>query len=170
MATETKSKPKVQKTAIPMSKQEPAIRRKNFNEVALGYTEEEALAEASRCLQCKQPKCVAGCPVEIDIPLFIELLKSKQFKEAIKKIKEKNCLPAVCGRVCPQEEQCQKSCVLGNIGNPVSIGRLERFLADWERQSGIECSAKAPPTGKRVAIVGAGPAGSLAAKTLAESG
>ena len=153
-----------------MSKQEPAVRRKNFNEVALGYTEEEALAEASRCLQCKQPKCVAGCPVEIDIPLFIELLKSKQFKEAIKKIKEKNCLPAVCGRVCPQEEQCQKSCVLGNIGNPVSIGRLERFLADWARQSGIECSDKAPPTGKRVAIVGAGPAGLTAAADLVKLG
>jgi glutamate synthase (NADPH/NADH) small chain len=170
VATETKSKPKVQKTAISMSKQEPAVRRKNFNEVALGYTEEEALAEASRCLQCKQPKCVAGCPVEIDIPLFIELLKSKQFKEAIKKIKEKNCLPAVCGRVCPQEEQCQKSCVLGNIGNPVSIGRLERFLADWARQSGIECSDKAPPTGKRVAIVGAGPAGLTAAADLVKLG
>jgi glutamate synthase (NADPH/NADH) small chain len=170
VTTETKPKSKVKKTAVPVSKQKPAVRRKNFNEVALGYTEEEALAEASRCLQCKQPKCVSGCPVEIDIPSFIKLLEGKQFKEAIKKIKEKNCLPAVCGRVCPQEGQCQKSCVLGNIGAPVSIGQLERFLADWERQSGIDCLEKAPPTGKRVAIVGAGPAGLTAAADLVKLG
>jgi glutamate synthase (NADPH/NADH) small chain len=170
VSTETKNKPKVQKTAIPIHKQKPDVRRKNFNEVALGYTEEEALSETARCLQCKQPKCVSGCPVEIDIPSFIELLKAKQFKEAIRKIKEKNCLPAVCGRVCPQEEQCQKFCLLGKIGDPVSIGRLERFLADWERQSGIECSTEAPPTGKRVAIIGAGPASLTAAADLAKLG
>jgi glutamate synthase (NADPH/NADH) small chain len=170
VATENKPKPKVQKTAVPVPKQEPAVRRKNFNEVALGYTEEEALAEASRCLQCKQPTCVSGCPVEIDIPSFIKLLKDKQYKAAIMKIKEKNCLPAVCGRVCPQEQQCQQSCLLGKIGDPVSIGRLERFLADWERQSGVDCFERAPPTGKRVAIVGAGPAGLTAAADLVKLG
>jgi glutamate synthase (NADPH/NADH) small chain len=153
-----------------MPKQAPEVRRRNFNEVALGYTEEQALVEASRCLQCPKPQCVSGCPVEIDIPAFIQLMKDKQFDEAIKKIKEKNCLPAVCGRVCPQEEQCQKLCVLGKVGDPVSIGRLERFLADWERQTGIVCSEKAPSTGKRVAIVGAGPAGLTAAADLVKLG
>ena len=170
MASETKSKPKVQKTVVPIPKQAPEARRRNFNEVALGYTEEQALAEASRCLQCPKPQCVSGCPVEIDIPAFIQLMKDKQFDEAIKKIKEKNCLPAICGRVCPQEEQCQKLCVLGKVGDPVSIGRLERFLADWERQTGIACSEKAPSTGKRVAIIGAGPAGLTAAADLVKLG
>jgi glutamate synthase (NADPH/NADH) small chain len=170
VTSETKSKPKVQKTAVLMPKQAPEVRRRNFNEVALGYPEEQALVEASRCLQCPKPQCVLGCPVEIDIPAFIQLMKDKQFDEAIKKIKEKNCLPAVCGRVCPQEEQCQKLCVLGKVGDPVSIGRLERFLADWERQTGIVCSEKAPSTGKRVAIVGAGPAGLTAAADLVKLG
>ena len=170
MASETKSKPKVQKTGVPIPKQAPEVRRRNFNEVALGYNEEQALAEASRCLQCPKPQCVLGCPVEIDIPAFIKLMKDKKFDEAIKKIKEKNCLPAICGRVCPQEEQCQKFCVLGKVGDPVSIGRLERFLADWERQTGIACSEKAPSTGKRVAIIGAGPAGLTAAADLVKLG
>jgi glutamate synthase (NADPH/NADH) small chain len=170
VASETKSKPKVQKTVVPIPKQAPEVRRRNFNEVALGYTEEQALAEASRCLQCPKPQCVSGCPVEIDIPAFIQLMKDKQFDEAIKKIKEKNCLPAICGRVCPQEEQCQKLCALGKVGDPVSIGRLERFLADWERQTGIACSEKAPSTGKRVAIIGAGPAGLTAAADLVKLG
>lgn len=170
MASETKSKPKVQKKAVPIPKQAPETRRRNFSEVALGYTEEQALAEASRCLQCPKPQCVSGCPVEIDIPAFIKLMKEKQFDEAIKKIKEKNCLPAVCGRVCPQEEQCQQLCVLGKVGDPISIGRLERFLADWERQTGIACSEKALATGKRVAIIGAGPAGLTAAADLVKLG
>lgn len=170
MKGDTKPKPKVQKTVVPMPKQTPEVRRRNFNEVALGYTEEQALIEASRCLQCPKPQCVLGCPVEIDIPAFIQLMKDKQFDEAIKKIKEKNCLPAICGRVCPQEEQCQKLCVLGKVGDPVSIGRLERFLADWERQTGIVCSQNAPSTGKRVAIVGAGPAGLTAAADLVKLG
>lgn len=170
MATENKAKPKPQKTAVPVPKQAPEIRRHNFNEVALGYNEEQVLVEASRCLQCPKPQCVSGCPVEIDIPSFIKLLKGKQFEDAIKKIKEKNCLPAICGRVCPQEEQCQKSCILAKTGNPVSIGRLERFLADWERKSGISCLDKAPPTGKRVAIVGAGPAGLTVAADLVKLG
>lgn len=170
MASETKSKPKVQKTAVPIPKQAPEVRGRNFNEVALGYNEEQALVEASRCLQCPKPQCVSGCPVEIDIPAFIKLMKDKQFDEAITKIKEKNCLPAICGRVCPQEEQCQKLCVLGKVGDPVSIGRLERFLADWERQTGIVCSEKTPSTGKRVAIIGAGPAGLTAAADLVKLG
>ncbi len=170
MTSDTKPKPKVQKTVVPMPKQTPEVRRRNFNEVALGYTEEQALVEASRCLQCPKPQCVLGCPVEIDIPAFIQLMKDKQFDEAIKKIKEKNCLPAICGRVCPQEEQCQKLCVLGKVGDPVSIGRLERFLADWERQTGIVCSENAPSTGKRVAIIGAGPAGLTAAADLVKLG
>ena len=170
MASETKPKPKVQKTVVPIPKQAPETRRRNFNEVALGYIEEQALVEASRCLQCSKPQCVSGCPVEIDIPAFIQMMKDKQFDEAIKKIKEKNCLPAICGRVCPQEEQCQKLCVLGKVGDAVSIGRLERFLADWERQTGIVCSEKAPSTGKRVAIIGAGPAGLTAAADLVKLG
>jgi glutamate synthase (NADPH/NADH) small chain len=170
VASETKPKPKVQKTVVPIPKQTPETRRRNFNEVALGYTEEQALAEASRCLQCPKPQCVSGCPVEINIPAFIKLIKNKQFDEAIKKIKEKNCLPAICGRVCPQEEQCQKLCVLGKVGDAVSIGRLERFLADWERKTGIACSEKAPSTGKRVAIIGAGPAGLTAAADLVKLG
>ncbi|MCK5563264.1 dihydropyrimidine dehydrogenase, partial [Candidatus Bathyarchaeota archaeon] len=170
MAGETSSKPKVQKNVVPIPKQAPETRRRNFNEVALGYTEEQALVEASRCLQCSKPQCVSGCPVEIDIPAFIQLMEDKQFDEAIKKIKEKNCLPAICGRVCPQEDQCQKPCVLGKVGDAVSIGRLERFLADWERQTGIVCSEKAPSTGKRVAIIGAGPAGLTAAADLVKLG
>ena len=168
--TEPKAKPKLQKEAVPIPKQAPEIRRHNFNEVALGYTEEQALAEASRCLQCPKPQCVQGCPVEIDIPAFIKLMREKDYGGAIKKIKEKNCLPAICGRVCPQEEQCQKVCLLGKAGDAVSIGRLERFLADWERQTGIGCSEKAPSTGKRVAVIGAGPAGLTAAADLVKLG
>ena len=170
MTSETKPKPKAQKTVVPIPKQAPQTRRRNFNEVALGYTEKQALSEASRCLQCPKPQCVSGCPVEINIPAFIKLMKNKQFDEAIKKIKEKNCLPAICGRVCPQEEQCQKLCVLGKVGDAVSIGRLERFLADWERQTGIACSEKALSTGKHVAIIGAGPAGLTAAADLVKLG
>jgi len=170
VATNTQPKPKVQKVAVQMPKQTPEARKHNFNEVALGYSEEEAMVEASRCLQCAKPTCVKGCPVEIDIPAFIKLMKEKQFDKAISKIKEKNCLPAICGRVCPQEEQCQNSCLLGKLGDPVSIGRLERFLADWERQTGVACSQKAKPTGKRVAIIGAGPAGLTAAADLIKLG
>ena len=167
---ESKPKPKVKKEAVPIPKQPPEVRRRNFNEVALGYTEEQALEEANRCLQCIKPQCVKGCPVEIDIPAFIKLLREGKYEEGIRKIKEKNSLPAICGRVCPQEEQCQKFCVLGKIGDPVSIGRLERFLADWERARGFTNPEKAPPTGKKVAIIGAGPAGLTAAADLAKLG
>jgi len=167
---EAKPKPKIQKESVPMPKQKPEVRRHNFDEVALGYNEEQALAEANRCLQCPQPKCIQGCPVEIEIPVFIKLLKEKKFGEGIKKIKEKNSLPAICGRVCPQEDQCQKTCVMGKAGDPVSIGRLERFLADWERQSKVEIAEKASPTGKTVAVIGAGPAGLTAAADLVKLG
>jgi len=167
---ENKPKPKVQKEAVTMSKQKPEVRRRNFNEVALGYTEEQAIAEANRCLQCPKPQCVQGCPVEIDITAFIKLIREGKFDEAVKKIKEKNSLPAICGRVCPQEEQCQKFCVLGKVGDPVSIGRLERFVADWERERNIAIPEKASSTGKKVAIIGAGPAGLTAAADLAKLG
>ena len=167
---ESKPKPKVQKEAVPMPKQKPKVRRRNFNEVALGYTEEQAIAEANRCLQCPKPQCVQGCPVEIDITAFIKLIREGKFDEAVKKIKEKNSLPAICGRVCPQEEQCQKFCVLGKVGDPVSIGRLERFVADWERQRSIAVPEKVSATGKKVAIIGAGPAGLTVAADLARLG
>ncbi|MCS7114813.1 MAG: NADPH-dependent glutamate synthase [Nitrososphaerota archaeon] len=153
-----------------MPKQDPKVRIRNFNEVALGYTEEQAIAEANRCLQCKNSPCVKGCPVEIDIPAFIKFLREGKFEESIRKIKEKNSLPAICGRVCPQEEQCQKECTLGKVGDPVSIGRLERFVADWERQKGFNIPEKRPSTGKRVAVIGAGPAGLTVAADLAKLG
>jgi glutamate synthase (NADPH/NADH) small chain len=168
--SEPKAKPKLQKEAVQIPKQAPEVRRHNFNEVALGYTEEQAMAEASRCLQCPKPQCIQGCPVEIDIPAFIKLMREKNYAGAIGKIKEKNCLPAICGRVCPQEEQCQKVCLLGKAGDAVSVGRLERFLADWERQTGIACADKAPSTGKRIAVIGAGPAGLTAAADLVKFG
>jgi len=152
----------------PMPKQAPFERVKNFDEVALGYTEQLARQEAARCLGCKKPLCVEGCPVAIDIPGFVECIVEGRFAAGIKRIKEANALPAVCGRVCPQEDQCEKVCVLGKKGDPVSIGRLERFLADWEAASGhVETPTKAPPTGKKVAVVGAGPAGITVASDLA---
>jgi len=166
-----KPKPKVRKEAEVMPKQKPEVRRKNFDEVALGYTEEQARSEASRCLQCPKPQCVAGCPVEISIPDFIKLLKEGKYEEAVGKIKEKNSLPAVCGRVCPQEEQCQLKCVLGKVGEPVSIGRLERWLADWERaHSKVKKAVDPPSTDKKVAVIGAGPAGLTVAADLAKLG
>jgi glutamate synthase (NADPH/NADH) small chain len=167
---ETKPKPKLNKKAVEMAKQDPKVRAKNFNEVALGYTETEALEEANRCLQCPKPMCITGCPVEVPIPEFIKLLKEKKYGEAIALIKSKNALPAVCGRVCPQEVQCQAKCIVGKMGDPLSIGRLERFLADWERDNGSSIPQKAPPTGKKIAIVGAGPAGLTAAADLVKLG
>jgi glutamate synthase (NADPH/NADH) small chain len=167
---ETKPKPKIKKEAIEMPKQEPKARVKNFGEVALGYTEEQALEEASRCLQCVKPQCVSGCPVEVPIPEFIKCLREKKYAEGITIIKTKNALPAVCGRVCPQEEQCQVKCVLGKIGEPVSVGRLERYLADWERDHGFQLPEKPKPTGKKIAVVGAGPAGLTAAADLIKRG
>jgi glutamate synthase (NADPH/NADH) small chain len=168
--TKPKPKPKIKKEAIEMPKQKPKVRVKNFNEVALGYSEAQALEEANRCLQCVKPQCVAGCPVEVPIPEFIKCLREKKYAEGIATIKAKNALPAVCGRVCPQEEQCQINCVVGRIGEPVSIGRLERYLADWERDHGFQLPEKAKPTGKKVAVVGAGPAGLTAAADLIKLG
>lgn len=154
----------------PMPEQAPQERIKNFNEVPFGYTAEMAMREANRCLQCKDAKCVEGCPVEVDIPAFIKLVAEGNFDEGIKKLKEKNNLPAVCGRVCPQESQCESLCIRGKKGQPVAIGRLERFLADYELAKGVEAPPKPAPTGKRVAIVGAGPAGLTAAGDLARMG
>ena len=167
---ETKPKPKLNKKAVEMAKQEPKVRAKNFSEVALGYNETEAQEEASRCLQCPKPLCITGCPVEVPIPGFIKLLKEKKYGEAIALIKTKNALPAVCGRVCPQEVQCQSKCIVGKMGDPLSIGRLERFVADWERDNGYALPPKAPSSGKKVAVIGAGPAGLTVAADLVKQG
>ena len=159
------------KTRVPMPQQDPKIRIQNFDEVALGYTEEMAIMEASRCLQCKKQPCVSGCPVNIDIPSFIRLIREKDFIGAIHKIKETNSLPAICGRVCPQEEQCEIVCVLEKKGQPVAIGRLERFAADYELNHGkIEIPKAEKKTRKRVAVIGAGPAGLTVAGELAKKG
>ncbi len=163
-------KPKFRKEAVPMPKQIPEERRRNFREVAIGYAEEDALLEAERCLQCRDAPCIKGCPVEVGIPIFIKFIKEHKFEEAAKQIKEKNSLPAVCGRVCPQEEQCQSKCTAGRIGDAVSIGRLERFVADWERQHGFLIPEKCPPSGKKVAVIGAGPAGLTVAADLIKLG
>ncbi len=159
------------KHEVPMGKQKVEERIRNFFEVALGYTEEEAVAEAQRCLQCPNPHCIEGCPVEIDIPAFIKEIGDKNFLAAAAKLKEKNALPAICGRVCPQENQCQKFCVLGKMGDPVAIGRLERFAADYERWKGVTVppNQQSSVNGK-VAIVGSGPAGLTAAADLAKRG
>jgi glutamate synthase (NADPH/NADH) small chain len=156
--------------AVDVPKQEPDARVKNFKEVVLGYTEEQALAEASRCLNCVDPQCVKGCPVGVNIPEFIKQIKQKEYHSAISKIKEKNSLPAICGRVCPQEEQCQKQCILGKKGEPVSIGRLERFVADLEQQKGIVVQPPTVLNGKKVAVIGAGPAGLTVSADLAKLG
>ncbi len=163
-----------------MREQNPKERIKNFDEVALGYTEKEALNEASRCLICKKPLCVSGCPVEIDIPGFIKAIRERKFDEAAKVLKEKNSLPAVCGRVCPQEDQCEKMCVLGKKGKAIDIGTLERFVADWEIGNRLAVSGerlavpehRKPQTADRikVAIIGSGPAGLTCAADLAKMG
>jgi len=159
------------KHEVPMAKQDVLERIHNFYEVALGYTEEQAVAEAERCLQCPKPRCVQGCPVEIDIPAFIKEIKDGNFLAASAKLKEKNSLPAICGRVCPQENQCQKFCVLGKMGDPISIGRLERFASDYEQLKGVTVPPKEKSSVKgRVAIVGSGPAGLTAAADLAKLG
>lgn len=154
-----------------MPKQTPAERIKNFLEVATGYSEEQALLEASRCLQCKKAPCVNGCPVNINIPSFIKKITEKDFLGSARIIKEKSILPAICGRVCPQEELCEVACVLYKTKQPVAIGRLERFAADAQFQQGtLEIPPVTPPTGKRVAVVGSGPSGIVAASDLAQLG
>jgi homotetrameric NADPH-dependent glutamate synthase len=154
----------------PMPEQAAGERTKNFDEVALGYTLEMALAEADRCLFCKKPKCVPGCPVGIDIPGFIEALARKDIRESYRILKSANALPAVCGRVCPQEVQCEATCIVGNKFEPVAIGRLERFVADFAAGRGWDEAPAVRPTGKRVAIVGSGPAGLACAGDLAKAG
>ncbi|MCE8424455.1 MAG: NADPH-dependent glutamate synthase [Candidatus Methanoperedens sp.] len=151
-----------------MPEQDPKVRRTNFKEVALGFTEKQAIDEAARCLQCKKPKCVEGCPVEVKIPVFIKHIANGDFDSAIKEIKVDNALPAICGRVCPQETQCEASCILNKKGTSVSIGRLERFVADMEKDHGTR--EKPHSSGKKVAIVGSGPAGLTAAADLAKTG
>jgi len=162
---------KNRKIKVRMGKQNSKERIKNFREVALGYSPEEAIEEAKRCLQCKKSPCVKGCPVEIDIPAFIKLISEGDFQGAIDKIKDKNNLPAVCGRVCPQETQCELTCVRGKKGEPVAIGRLERFVADWEaKHSSFSQRSSSSPHSPRVAVVGSGPAGLTAAADLARMG
>mgnify|MGYP001594668746 CR=1 FL=1 len=168
-----------------MNKQDPGVRRHNFKEVATGFTEEQALAEASRCLECKKPLCVEGCPVRVQIPQFIHLIKEKKYVEGAKKIKETNSFPAVCGRVCPQEDQCEGACILNKKGNPIGIGYLERFVADALEKSLTPARLLAQPAGrpqpplprgegaskvKKVAVIGTGPAGLTCAADLAKLG
>jgi len=148
------------KDRIPMPEQDPKVRARNFLEVPTGYTAKMAQEEASRCLQCKKPACVQGCPVGVDIPGFIDFLSQGDMTGAIRNLWGKNALPAVCGRVCPQESQCEGQCILGKKGLPVAIGNLERYCADYERENGTgELPPKAAPTGKKVAVVGSGPSG-----------
>ncbi|HUL36830.1 MAG TPA: NADPH-dependent glutamate synthase [Thermodesulfobacteriota bacterium] len=155
---EKEKKPKVPRQKMP--EQEPKVRARNFDEVPFGYTPELAQLEASRCLQCKKPKCIEGCPVEVEIPAFVKLISEGDFAGAARKLKLRNSLPAICGRVCPQEDQCEKVCIVGKKDQPVAVGRLERFAADWERTKGeVTIPEKAPATGKKVAVVGSGPAG-----------
>jgi glutamate synthase (NADPH/NADH) small chain len=161
-------KPKKEKTPRqPMPEQDPKVRAKNFDEVPFGYSEETAMKEAGRCLQCKNPACVTGCPVEINIPAFISKIVEGDFAGSIAKIKLTNALPAVCGRVCPQELQCENLCILSRKGEPVAIGRLERFSADWERAQGeVSIPHRDTTTGKKVAVVGSGPSGLAVAGDL----
>jgi glutamate synthase (NADPH) small chain len=165
MVEKTEKKEKIPRQKMP---EQPAeIRRRNFNEVPLGYQEELAVKEAERCLQCKNPSCVEGCPVSVDIPGFIGYIKQREFTKSIRHVWQMNSLPAVCGRVCPQEIQCEGKCILGKKGDPVAIGNLERYVADLERMHGKgDLPPKASPTGKRVAVVGAGPSGLTVAGDL----
>jgi len=168
---EEKQARKKPKNRVKMREQLPLERARNFMEVPYGYTPEEAIEEASRCLNCLKQTCRTGCPVSIDIPSFIKLIMEGRFIEAAWKIKEDNALPAVCGRVCPQEIQCESMCILGKKGDPVAIGNLERFVSDYERESGdIQVPDKPAPSGRKVAIIGSGPAGLSCAADLAKSG
>ena len=155
---------------VPVREQDPKVRATNFDEVCLGYNAEEAQAESTRCLNCKNPKCVQGCPVSINIPAFIQQIKGGDFKGAYETISESSSLPAVCGRVCPQETQCEGKCIRGIKGEPVSIGKLERFTADWAKANGVKPSAPAVKNGHKVAVIGAGPSGLTCAGDLAKMG
>ena len=155
---------------VPVREQDPKVRATNFKEVCLGYNEEEAMKDAKRCLNCKKPMCRQGCPVSIDIPGFVKEVAEGNFEEAAKIIAKYSALPAVCGRVCPQESQCEGKCVLGVKGDSVSIGKLERFVADWGREHNIDLSTKEESKGKKVAVIGSGPAGLTCAGDLAKLG
>lgn len=162
---------KKSKKRVRMKEQEPHKRARNFKEVPFGYSPYEAVEEASRCLNCKKPACRTGCPVEVDIPGFISLIKERKFLEACYRIKETNTLPAVCGRVCPQEIQCESLCIVGKKGEPVAIGSLERFVADYEAEQGkVSIPEKPNPSGRKVAIIGSGPGGLTCAADLIQSG
>ena len=155
---------------VPVREQEPKVRATNFEEVCYGYNEEEAVAEASRCLNCKNARCVQGCPVKIDIPAFVKEVKEGNYAEAAKVIGKSSALPAVCGRVCPQESQCEGQCVRGIKGEAVSIGKLERFVADWSRENGIVPEKPEKTNGIKVAVIGSGPSGLTCAGDLAKFG
>ena len=154
----------------PIPEQDPNVRNKNFEEVALGYTVEMAVDEANRCLNCPRPACMSGCPVNVKIPQFIARVREQDFKGAYHKILEDSSLPAICGRVCPQEKQCESKCVRGIKGEPVGIGRLERFVADWNRENADEMPEKIATNGHRVAVIGSGPSGLACASDLAKLG
>ena len=160
----------IRPTQVPMRERDPRARTNTFDEVPFGYTPDEAREEAARCLQCRDAPCMNGCPVNIHIPKFIREIREGDFEAAIATIKQTNNLPAVCGRVCPQEVQCQAPCTLGRRFEPVAIGRLERFAADWESQHGVRVPEVAPPTGFRIAVVGSGPAGLTCAADLQREG
>lgn len=153
-----------------MGKRDAENRVKNFLEVDTGFSEQDAVLESLRCMDCVRPRCIGGCPVNIDIPGFISAISEENFRKAVDIIKAENMLPAICGRVCPQENQCEGLCVLGNKGKPVNIGGLERFVADWERKNDIQVPEVKKKTGKKVAVVGSGPAGITAAAELAKEG
>lgn len=155
---------------VPVREQDPKVRATNFDEVCYGYNKEEAMLEASRCLSCRRPGCMLACPVSIKIPAFIEKVAAGDFEAAGRIIAMDSSLPAICGRVCPQESQCEGSCVLNLKGQPVAIGKLERFVADWSRENGISYNEKEAPNGKKVAVVGSGPAGLACASDLAKWG
>ena len=157
-------------TKNPIPEQDPNVRNKNFEEVALGYTVEMAVDEANRCLNCPRPACMSGCPVNVKIPQFIARVREQDFKGAYHKILEDSSLPAICGRVCPQEKQCESKCVRGIKGEPVGIGRLERFVADWNRENADEMPEKIATNGHRVAVIGSGPSGLACASDLAKLG
>ncbi|MBD5542823.1 MAG: NADPH-dependent glutamate synthase [Lachnospiraceae bacterium] len=155
---------------VPVREQDPAARAKNFEEVCLGYNKEEAMCEAERCINCKNAQCVKGCPVSINIPKFISEVKDGNIEQAYQTISESSALPAVCGRVCPQESQCEGKCIRGIKGDPISIGKLERFVADWARENGIKPAGAKEKLGKKVAVIGSGPAGLTCAGDLAKLG
>ena len=155
---------------VPVREQDPKVRAANFDEVCLGYNKDEAVEEAQRCINCKNAKCMEGCPVQIHIPDFIKEVKEGNFEGAYQVISKSSALPAICGRVCPQESQCEGRCIRGIKGEPVSIGKLERFVADWAREQGIKPEVTVEKNGKKVAVIGSGPAGLTCAGDLAKLG